>query len=192
MRFGGASEAGEREHARAWQAIGPRQILGQVLHFGEAAHGAGELPTARQHGAVAQSVEWALPSTALRRGDEPFQAQALLGRDTDRQAPPQPLGGAGPHPGDEPLKRRGARQEHLAGDEPGRRPIEQDARPIGAGPAQGEEPAGEAEANARHLECAVAVGRPNLDRVTPAPAARAVDLHVPVDLEPELAGHAMG
>jgi hypothetical protein len=62
--------------------------------------------------------------------------------------------------GDEPLDRADAGKENLVANEPSRRPVDEEARPIVTRPAQGVEPAGQPEAGLsieREVTVAVAV-----------------------------------
>src|SRR3546814_18045709 len=73
---------------------------------------------------------------------------------------------------DQSLDDRDAWQQHLVGDQPGRRSINQGAGPLVAAPTKGVEPSGQSDtrhrvaANAREAE-----GRPDEREVPDAPAA---------------------
>ena len=67
-----------------------------------------------------------------------------------------------PQLGHEALQRRRARQQHLVGEHPGRRPIEQCARTFGARPALCVEPSREAKPGRAIREVAIPMFRPDL------------------------------
>ena len=94
------------------------------------------------------------PSPATSRASS---CRALFARHIAGEGAPEPAGGPGANAGDQALKSRRARQQHLLRHQPGGRAVEQHARPVRARPAQGVEPARQAEADGRIGELAVAV-----------------------------------
>src|SRR3546814_12895271 len=77
------------------------------------------------------------------------------------------------------LDDRDAWQQHLVGDQPGRRSINQGAGPLVAAPTKGVEPSGQSETRHRVVaKVREAAVRPDEREVPDAPASRTIAVHV--------------
>src|SRR3546814_8610881 len=77
------------------------------------------------------------------------------------------------------LDYRDAWQQHLVGDQPGRRSINQGAGPLVAAPTKGVEPSGQSETRHRVVaKVREAAVRPDEREVPDAPASRKIGVHV--------------
>ena len=107
--------------------------------------------------------------------EQSLEMLSLLSGEGGRQDTPSATVGAVTDLGDEPLDRADAGQENPVADEPGRRPVDKEARPIVARPAQGVEPAGQPEAGLPiEREVAVAVAVTDQGHVPPTLPAVAI------------------
>jgi hypothetical protein len=107
--------------------------------------------------------------------EQGFDALPLLPSGSGRQDAPGATAGTVTDLGDEPLDRADAGKENPVADQPSRRPIDEEARPIVARPAQGVEPAGQPEAGLSiEREVAVAVAVTDQGHVPPTLPALAI------------------
>ena len=168
LRPGGGREARERRHLARRQPVGLRQPRPDRADLPRPRDRAADLGPAPDERTLAQPVEGALPR-AVGHDDERVETRPLLRRQPGGEPPEQVAGGARAHAGDRALEHGQARQQHLGGDEPGDRAVEQRRGAVGAGPAERVEEAVQAEPHAGVGELPVALA----DAVAVPPAARA-------------------
>ena len=113
---------------------------GQHADLIEPADGAGQFGTAAEVWPVPKTVE-RTGAAALSRDQQGIELRALFGCHIAGEGAPEATGGPGANAGDQALKSRCARKQHLLRHQPGGRAVEQYAGPVRTGPAQRIEPA---------------------------------------------------
>ena len=102
------------------------------------------------------------------------------------ESAPEASGGPGANAGDQALKSRCARKQHLLRHQPGGRAVKQHARPVRAGPAQRVKPTRQAEMNEGVSELAVAKGGPDFPGMLPTGPTLAIQRETANVGNPEL------
>ena len=109
---GDGREPGERRYPAWRHVIDGRQAQRQPSDFVEPTHGTGQFGTAAQVWPVPKAVEWT-GAAALASDEQGIELRTLFGCYVAGEGAPEAAGGSGADAGDQALKGRRPRQQHL-------------------------------------------------------------------------------